>query len=299
MLLRLESCMPSASVTARGYSPTDRAYATAALEPPPPPRSVSNEGFEGTICRPLFGGKCRGPIVVYTPLCPVLLKDAAAERRPTASVATSPTSIHSAGGEAFPGRKEPMRTFTCEWSATVGDEYELVSKLGDDLSCSRAASRSLAQRHARLLVRAPRLCACRHPQPLCVLICVRVCPHQFCKACMTQAVARNPRCPICRRSVEFLRVDVRVTGGVARDRGCIPVGDCARRELERRRGEPGAVIADGDIAASAGGGVGAAEAAAADEEMAAAAAAAYAAEEQEQQDEEEQVSLAGCERVRS
>jgi len=87
-------------------------------------------------------------------------------------------------------------------------------------------------------------------------------------------------------------VDVRVTGGVARDRGCIPVGDCARRELERRRGEPGAVIADGDIAASAGGGVGAAEAAAADEEMAAAAAAAYAAEEQEQQDEEEQVSLA-------
>lgn len=225
-------------------------------------------------------------------MCPVLLKDAAAERRPTASVATSPTSIHSAGGEAFPGRKEPMRTFTCEWSATVGDEYELVSKLGDDLSCSRAASRSLAQRHARLLVRAPRLCACRHPQPLCVLICVRVCPHQFCKACMTQAVARNPRCPICRRSVEFLRVDVRVTGGVARDRGCIPVGDCARRELERRRGEPGAVIADGDIAASAGGGVGAAEAAAADEEMAAAAAAAYAAEEQEQQDEEEQVSLA-------
>lgn len=111
------------------------------------------------------------PIVVYTPLCPVLLKDAAAERRPTASVATSPTSIHSAGGEAFPGRKEPMRTFTCEWSATVGDEYELVSKLGDDLSCSRAASRSLAQRHARLLVRAPRLCACRHPHPLCVLIC--------------------------------------------------------------------------------------------------------------------------------
>lgn len=120
----------------------------------------------------------------------------------------------------------------------------------------------------------------------------RVCPHQFCKACMTQAVARNPRCPICRRPVEFLRVDVRVTGGVARDRGCIPVGDCARRELERRRGEPGAVIADGDIAASAGGGGGAAEAAAADEEMAAAAAAAYAAEEQEQQDEEEQVSLA-------
>ena len=62
----------------------------------------------GPFCRPLFGGKCRGPNCGIHALVPGATERC---RRPTASVATSPTSIHSAGGEAFPRAKRSVQNF--------------------------------------------------------------------------------------------------------------------------------------------------------------------------------------------
>ena len=121
---KVHSCMPSASVTARGYSPTarGRAYATAALVP----RAAASTAvgverrFRGDhFVAHFLAANVEAPIVVYTPLCPVLLKDAAADPPPLSRPHPLPSIVPAA--RLFPGRKEPRRTFTCEWSATVGD----------------------------------------------------------------------------------------------------------------------------------------------------------------------------------